>query len=115
MDRPAEGTICRMALPGGAITELCPGNSPVVLGQRILFEGDGDRWMTCDLQGKDAQPLCGGLPKHGFPSPSPDGTQVLLMRFVQGTGPRPVVVTVADGAVRELPVGGGLWAMPAWR
>jgi Tol biopolymer transport system component len=114
-----QAVVCRLGLDG-QLTELCQGASPVVLGNspKILFDarnGDASRWMICDLNGKNAQQLGDGLPKFGFPSPSADGSQVLMMRFGGVEGPKPTMVNVATGAVKAIPAGPGLWALPAWQ
>jgi hypothetical protein len=114
-----QAVVCRLGLDG-QLTELCQGSSPVVLGNspKILFDarnGDASRWMICDLNGKNAQQLGDGLAKFGFPSPSQDGSQVLMMRFGGTDGPKPTIVNVATGEAKAIPTGPGLWVMPGWR
>jgi hypothetical protein len=112
-------SICKLGLDG-KLTQLCDGSSPIVLGNtpKILFDaraGDSSRWMICDLDGQNARILGDGLAKFGFPSPSKDGDQVLMMHFGEAEGPKPAIVNVATGEAKELPVGSGLWVLPAWR
>jgi hypothetical protein len=112
----ATETIIRMDLKGN-VTPIRPGNSPLVLGDdRLLFRDQpSDLWLTCDLAGKNEKRLGDGLPHHSFPTGSPDGTRVLMMKFVKGRAPQPVIVTLADGTEQDVHVGDGLWGMPAWR
>jgi hypothetical protein len=111
-------SICRIDCGSGELTELRPGEAPVVLRRlkRILFEaGGGDRrMMTCDLDGSNATVVGDGLEKFGFPCPSPTGEKVLMMKYGGPDGPQPHIVDPITGTAKPIKVGKGLWAMPAW-
>lgn len=120
---PGEGgeavaTIVRLGLDG-SVRELRGGDFAQVCGaagaERILFERADGLFCTCDLTGGDEQLLGDGLADHGFPAVAPDGVRAVFMRFDPSTGPRPVVVDLADGSATPLEVGPGCWGMPAWR
>src|SRR5207253_973427 len=93
---PSDDVICKMDL-SGTLTPLCKGHSPLVVGNTFLFEHpDGRKWHLCDLEGKNPRLLGDGLTRHGFPTASPDGKQILMMSFNNSTtGPRPVIVDLA--------------------
>jgi len=120
---PGEGsetvaTIVRLGLDG-SLSELRRGDFAQVCGapraERILFEQEDGLVYTCDLNGEDAQLLGDGLADHGTPAVAPDGLRAVFMRFDPSTGPRPVLVDLADGSATPLEVGPGCWGMPAWR
>lgn len=116
VNQPSIGTICRMNLKG-QLTEIRKGDHPLLLDDsRILFEDPGDRlWKTCDLQGGSVKLIGDGLKSHGFPTVSPDGKQLIMMRFDPATGPQPYLIDVETGETKMISVGAGLWAMPRWR
>jgi hypothetical protein len=115
-DKPSEGTICTMALDG-TVEDICPGEWPVLIGRnRIMFTPREKRvWHTCNLDGSDVKILGDGLRDYGFPTVSPDGTRLLMMRFDKARGPRPTVIKIGDSRGREAVRLGGLWGMPVWR
>jgi Tol biopolymer transport system component len=117
MDHPSQNSLARMDLQG-KVSTICRGDVPVLIDQskRILFEGEeDDLWYTCDLTGKNRKRFHGGFARHGFPAPSPTGTQVLMMRFSKTGMPRPVIIDVRTGTIRSLTVPEGLWATPKWQ
>lgn len=117
LDEPAEETIARMEF-NGRVVPIRKGSSPLVLlsEQRILFEDREDgKWKTCDFQGQNVRTLGDGLSGYGFPTVSPDESQLIMMRFSKTTGPRPYFVELATGRTTPLGVGRGLWAYPRWR
>ena len=116
-DKPPKGIICRMDFDGN-LTDLCVGDFPATIPgkNRILFRGrDDSLWRTCDLDGGDHKIVGDGLARFGFPSPAPDGRRVLLMRYVSGKAPEPVVVDIDSGDVRPVTRLPGLWGYPSWR
>jgi Tol biopolymer transport system component len=116
-NQPSIGTICRMDL-AGKLTPLRKGNAPLVLEntKRILFEdSETDEWKTCDFHGDDVRPFGDGMKDFGFPTPSPDGNRLIMMKFEVLKGPRPYIVEVSTGKSEPLLVGEGLWALPSWR
>jgi hypothetical protein len=119
MDKPAVSTVSKMD-SSGKVTPLIAGDSPCLIGAdhaTILFEDQQThQWNICDLAGQHTRRFRDGLAKHGFPSASPDGTRVLMIRFNDKTGPRPVIVPLDPTAKEtDVPVDAGLWMMPAWR
>ncbi|EAQ78093.1 hypothetical protein [Blastopirellula marina] len=117
LDKPSINTVCRMDL-SGKITSLLQGSSPVMLmsESRIMYENnETDLWYSCDLDGKDVQMIGDGLKGYGFPTASPDGNQVIMMKFGGAEGPRPYLVEISSGQATPIPAGPGLWAYPAWR
>lgn len=116
LNQPSIGTICRMNMIG-QLTEIRRGNQPLLLNDsRILFEDAEDgRWKTCDLQGDSVKLVGNGLASFGFPTASPDGKQLIMMKFDRVSGPRPYLIDVASGQSEAIPAGAGLWAMPEWR
>ncbi len=117
LDQTSIGTICRMDLEGNLVA-IRKGMLPFVLlpHPQILFKDqDDDLWRVCDLDGKDVRLLGDGMKSFGFPSASPDGKRLMMMKFGGNKGPQPHVVDIANGTTRALAVGPGLWALPAWR
>jgi hypothetical protein len=113
-------TVCRIDLDG-KLTPLFEGDHPLVLGdQRTLLWSGADearprKWFLGDLAGRNRRPLGVGLPDLGFPTSSPDGTKLLMMRFWEGEAPEPVILKLGENDVRPVAVGEGLWMSPAWR
>ena len=101
----------------GSTSELRQGDFPKLTrdGTRILYEDIARQWYTCDLIGGDPQIFGDGLKGYGFPAASPNGDRIVMTRFSESTGPRPCLVDAATGEVTLIPVGEGLWAMPAWK
>ena len=117
LDQPADNTICRLDLDGH-FTPLLKGNMPVALTpcEKILYLAESKEiWMTCGLDGAGASRLLDGLTDFNFPTPSPDGKRVLMMKFGGSGGPRPHVVDLATGQITPVDVERGLWAFPTWR
>lgn len=110
-------TICRMDLDG-TLTPIRPGHGPVVVPSesRILFEErETDHWHSCNLEGEDVRIVGDGLKGFGFASVSPDGKQLMMMKFGGPKGPVPHIVELATGKSTPLPLGPGLWALPHWQ
>lgn len=115
LNEHSDNTICHMDL-SGVITPLFKGDVPLVLNNQILFEHLGDRaWQLCNLDGKNPHLLGDGLAHHGFPTASPDAKRLLMMSINPATGPRPVIIDLANPQPQPLEVPAGLWAAPAWR
>ncbi len=115
-NKVAPAKICSMDLTG-KVTELVAGHQAVVVdsGKTILFQED-KVWSRCDLDGKNVAKIGDGLAKCNFATASPDGSRVLMMDYGEPEkGPRPVVVDWKTGTMEKVPVGEGIWAMPAWR
>jgi hypothetical protein len=122
MSQPGAGekipasTVCKMDLQG-KVTELVKGSLSVVLGdgKTILYQS-AKQWKTCDLEGKNEKMVGDSLAGYSFPAAAPDGKRVLMMYYGDKTkGPQPRIVTVETGAVEEVKVGPGFWAIPVWR
>jgi hypothetical protein len=117
MNKPSVDTVCRMSLDG-AITPLFQGSNPLRLANSntLIFHNNEQphRWFTCDLDGKNPQPLADGLPKYGFPASSPDGKFILFMHFTDDKGPIPTLLELGDTQATPIQVGPGLWSWPAW-
>lgn len=75
----------------------------------------GRVWHTCNLEGGDVKILGNGLRDYGFPTASPDGTRLLMMRFGTARGPRPTIIKIGDSRGKEAVRIGGLWAWPVWQ
>ena len=120
LDQPSIGTICRMDL-NGEITQLCSGDSPIVIPstRTIVFEeriAKSERvWKQCDLDGKNAKVLHSGFHDMGFPTVSPDGKRLIMMRFNPATGPRPTIIDLDSGNMTPASDKSGFWMKPAWR
>ncbi|MCC6124684.1 MAG: hypothetical protein IT426_06970 [Pirellulales bacterium] len=116
LDQPPEGTVCRMDIQGN-ITALLKGNMPCALSPKpfILYEGDNRKWMTCDVDGKEIKPFMNGLNGFSFPSPSPDGKQLIMMQFGSADGPVPHLIDISSGKITPIRVPPGLWATPVWK
>jgi len=119
MNKPAQSSVARMGMDG-RVTRLRAGGQPVLLadGRTILFrekEAGGYVWKTCGLDGKNARRFHDGLPGHGFPSLSPEGKRLLMMRFEKGKAPSPQVIDIATGKAGPAIDRRGLWAWPCWR
>ncbi len=116
MEGPPREEIARLDLDG-RLEVIRSGGWPVLVqgGRRILFkETQAGLWRTCDLDGGDARPVGDGLPQHGVPSASPDGSRVLMMKF-GGPTPIPVVVDLETGRSMAVFESRGLWSLPTWR
>lgn len=117
LDQPAEETIAKINLQGH-ITPLRPGSFPIVLRpqERILYLDEEDKlWKTCDFSGTEVELVSDGLKGFSFPAVSPDGQFAIMMRFDRSTGPRPHLINLSNGETTPIPVGQGLWIMPAWQ
>lgn len=115
MDEPTEDSVARMDLDG-KVTVLTKGRQPQLIPgkNRILFEQD-DLWNTCDLEGKNIELYADGMKGFGAPAISPDGSRIIWMQFAEGKLPQPVIQAYGKPTVRELDLGDGLWAYPAWK
>jgi hypothetical protein len=115
MDQPAVSSVARMDLDG-KLTVLAKGENPLVIPGRnkILLEQE-DEWKTCDLDGKNLEPYAGGMKGYGFPGVSANGKRIVWMHFQTGQLPQPVVQGFGNAEVKNLDLGPGLWASPAWR
>jgi hypothetical protein len=116
--QPPVPAVCRVDL-AGHVTALAEGREPCVLadGPSILFQDNQTQlWQLCDLDGEHARSFRDGLAGYGYPSPSPDGKRVLMLRLTTTTGPRPVIVPI-DPTQKEIhvTVEPGLWMSPVWR
>jgi Tol biopolymer transport system component len=113
-----EGTVSRLNLKGELIA-LFKGDNPFALSPKslILFQMPTEprQWMTSDLDGKGAKPVLDGLPKYRFPTASPDAKRLVMMKFGGPDGPKPNVIDLESGDIKEIPAGSGLWAWPVWR
>jgi hypothetical protein len=112
-------TICRLGLDG-RLTELFQGWCPVTLGatSRMLFDyfgGEYDQWTLCDFDGRRPQRLGNGYKDYLFPSSSPDGKQVLMIRLGENQETSPIIVDVASGESKLVPAPRGSWAHPVWK
>ena len=116
MDQVPEGFVSRMDLQG-RLTLLVNADCATSLAPMpsILFQKSNDAWMTCNLEGKDVQQVLDGLPKFGFPAPSPDGNRILMINFAVPNGPRPCIIDLKTGKTGSIEVTPGLWTMPVWR
>jgi hypothetical protein len=102
----------------GHVTELLRGDEPTLLADRqtILFQDpDTDLLNTCDLEGKNVKLFANGLKGYGFASPGPDGKRILMMHFIPGALPQPVVLNIGESRGRVVTQVGGLWGYPVWR
>lgn len=116
-DKPELATIGKMDLEGN-FTDLRKGGDPLLLadGKTILFQEQEDRiWKVCDLEGKNVAAFHGGLKGYGFPSLSPDGKRLAMVKFDPQKGPQPILVGIDDGKEQPLPRLPGLWTTPAWK
>lgn len=116
LDQPTDDYVATMDMDGN-LTELCPGSMLVLLADRrtILFEDKAtDLWQTCDLNGQNVKPYAGGLKGFGFPAPAPDGKRILMMHFVEGELPKPMLLPIGSSEGQAITNVGGLWAMPRW-
>ena len=115
--KPPLSTICRLDLEG-RLTATREGTAPVVLGdgKRILFEDpESQSWKTCDLEGRNVEVYAGGMKGYAFPAPSPDGKQLLMMRFRTGHAPEPMIFPLGQSEGKPATTTPGLWKHPAWR
>ncbi len=117
VSKPAVEAVCRLDLDG-RVTKLCPGSSPVVLGEskRIMFQDQTTRlWMTCDISGADVKLYADGMKEYAFPAPAPDGKRLLMMRFRKGQAPEPMIFSLEQTEGKAATTVPGLWKSPAWR
>lgn len=116
---PGPRSICRMTLDDGTITVFREhASDPVVLAaqKRVLFRDEaGGIWQTCGLDGKDVQPFGDGLSDYFFPTLSPDGKRVMMMRKDPKRGPSPHVIDISDPTPHRVPTTPGFYGTPAWR
>jgi len=102
----------------GKLTKLFQGDFPLLAGipPQIVFEDpETDLWSSCELDGKNPKPYANGLKGYGFPAPSPDGKQLLMMYFQKGNAPVPTLLDFGKTSGRVLTEAAGLWAMPQWK
>ena len=113
---PQTSSIARLDLDG-KLAKLREGTMPAVLADgRVLFQDVKTRgWKTCNLDGGDEKEYAGGLVGYGFPAPAGDGKRILMMHFVQGQGPTPMVLPIDGSEGKPATTASGLWSMPAWR
>lgn len=117
LDLPSVGTICRMDLWGN-VTAIRKGEHPMVLGdsRRILFQDAAtDAWQTCSVSGDGVRTVGDGLKDFGFPTVSPDGRYLIMMRFSDEKAPVPYAINLETGRMKALAVGGGMWSRPSWQ
>lgn len=115
MDKPSKRISCVMDLRG-TIRDLIPGDHPIVLPSgRVLFQEPGmGLWKTCTLDGSQVE-VCGdGLPRCNFPSLSPDGTRLLMIRFGDNPSGQPIIVSIATWTSTPVAMPPGLWIRPRW-
>lgn len=114
---PSVGTLALMDMDG-KLTELRKGEMPVLLADRqttLFQDADTDLWHTCDLRGQNVKLYADGLKGYGFPSPAPDGKRLLMMHFIPGKLPEPIILPIGESQGRAITDVGGLWASPQWR
>jgi len=80
--------ICLLRLDG-TMTDLFDGDDPLVIPhlKSILFEGEHDEWFLCNLNGSNLVKFADGMKGWGSPAVSPDGKEMLWVRFTQGELP----------------------------
>ena len=81
----------------------------------LAYREDKNTWNTCDLDGGNVKLVGDGLPRFNFPTLSPDGKQLIMMKFGEAAGPQPNLVDLDTGAAKPMELGPGMWATPAWR
>jgi hypothetical protein len=116
-NKPSVDTIARMDL-NGRVTAIRKGSMPVVLNpyNRIAFKDNSDsRWKVCDLNGKELAVIGDGLKGGIFPTVSPEGKRLIIMRTIEHKGQIPHEVDIAKGVTTPLDLGQGFWMYPAWR
>ncbi len=116
-NKPSIDTIALMDL-NGQVTSIRKGSRPLVLNPfgRILYSDQADdRWKICDLDGKEIAVVGDGLKDFGFPTASPDGKRLVMLRFGGPDGPRPHLVDLETGQSTPLNIEKGFWSLPSWR
>jgi Tol biopolymer transport system component len=113
-------TVSRLALDG-TVTSLFKGDDPMVLRDgRILSREDAPdhktwTWKTSKADGTDQQLFADGMPGYSFPTLSPDGGQILMMKYVTGRGPVPTIFRVGEASGRPATNLPGFWMTPEWQ
>jgi hypothetical protein len=101
----------------GRVTTLVKGDEPLVLAPKsqILYEDDDRLWCVYDLESKKSKLFMEGLKGLGFPTLSPDGKQLVMMKFDRSTGPMPQLIDMTTGKITPISVKSGLWTLPVWK
>lgn len=97
----------------GKLTALRAGSAPVPLpdGRLLYFDVPRALWHTCNAAGADARLFHDGLEGLVAPAVSPDGARAAFVEPTTGL----VLVDLATGARRTVPLGDGLYGATSWR
>jgi len=115
-----EATIQELDLNGN-MRRVCRGDSPELIGDgRTMLFQDWDRqgWRTADLHGGNVTKFADGLLGWARPSPSPDGTRIIMLKFRPRNRDDPFEPIIIDLKTMEMKPACGLpgsWEMPRWR
>lgn len=74
----------------GTLADLIAGDDPLVIPHLkcVLFEGSSRDWFTCNLSGLNPVKFADGMKGWGNPAISPNGKEMLWVRFVKGELPQ---------------------------
>jgi hypothetical protein len=109
--------LCRLALDG-KLSDLRPGDSPVVLrkSQRILYEdNDTSLWHICHLDGSEPKLFANGMKGYGTPAVSPDETRILFALFEKGKLPQLTLFDLGKTEGKLVVRSVGFTGNPVWR
>jgi hypothetical protein len=100
----------------GTLTDLVAGDDPLVIPQLkcVLFEGSSREWFTCNLAGKNPAKFAGGMKGWGRPAISPDGKEMLWVRFVKGELPQLHLFEFGNKNGKLATKSSGSTSMPVW-
>lgn len=115
-----DSVIQKMDLNGNMVP-VCKGDYPELIGdgKTILFR-DWDRqgWRTSDLDGKNVTKFMDGLLGWARPSPSPDGTRIIMLKYPLNNrgGPfEPMIIDLKTHEMKSASSLPGSWEIPRWR
>lgn len=117
LDSVERRILCRLDLDG-RLTDLRPGDSPVVLRKtrKILYEdNDTGMWHTCDLDGSAPELYADGLKGYGMPALSPDESRVIFAYYEKGRLPQLILFEIGKSKGKPVGHSEGFTSMPIWR
>jgi hypothetical protein len=111
-----ESQVGRYLFADGSFTPLFGKENFLILPQRnsiLLHAAPDQKWMICDLDGKNRVPLGDGMSEYYWPALSPDGKRVVMCRGRNNVN-QLYLIDLSTLQTTAIPAEAGGWDRPTW-